>query len=104
MSIVKRICIEKAFRVVAAHLNELSLDAVHETFPGFTYQLGNLFAAVNAVLQAGIAEYYSGNYGLTLTPISGMFLVATVILTAVGKKAKAVQFGIRSLETVHISA
>jgi SHS family lactate transporter-like MFS transporter len=104
MSIVKHISIQAAFGVIAAHLNELSIDAVHETFPGFTYQLGNLFAAANAVLQAGIAEYYSGNYGLTLTPVTGMFLVATIILTTVGKKAKAVQFGIGSLETVHISA
>lgn len=96
--------IQGAFGVIPAHLNELSPDAVRGTFPGFTYQLGNLLAAANATIQAGIAQYYSGNYGLALALVTGIFLVATIILTAVGKEAKDVQFGTGSVEPVAISA
>ncbi|HZT99790.1 MAG TPA: MFS transporter [Ktedonobacteraceae bacterium] len=96
--------IQGAFGVIPAHLNELSPDAVRGTFPGFTYQLGNLLAAANATIQAGIAQYYGGNYGLALALVTGIFLVATIILTAVGKEAKDVQFGTGSVEPVAISA
>jgi SHS family lactate transporter-like MFS transporter len=96
--------IQGAFGVIPAHLNELSPDAVRGTFPGFTYQLGNLLAAANATIQAGIAQYYGGNYGLALALVTGVFLVATIILTAVGKEAKDVQFGTGSVEPVAISA
>jgi MFS transporter, SHS family, lactate transporter len=96
--------IQGAFGVIPAHLNELSPDAVRGTFPGFTYQLGNLLAAANATIQAGIAQYYGGNYGLALALVTGIFLIATIILTAVGKEAKDVQFGTGSVEPVAISA
>jgi SHS family lactate transporter-like MFS transporter len=97
--------IQGAFGVIPAHLNELSPDAVRGTFPGFTYQLGNLFASANATIQAGIAAYYGGNYGLALALVTGVFLVVTIILTAVGKEAKDVQFGTGAVEEpVRISA
>jgi SHS family lactate transporter-like MFS transporter len=96
--------IQGAFGVIPAHLNELSPDAVRGTFPGFTYQLGNLLAAANATIQAGIAQYYGGNYGLALALVTGVFLVATIILTAVGKEAKDVRFGTGAVEPVAVSA
>jgi SHS family lactate transporter-like MFS transporter len=96
--------IQGAFGVIPAHLNELSPDAVRGTFPGFTYQLGNLFAAANATIQAAIAGYYGGNYGLALALVTGVFLVVTIILTAVGKEARDVQFGTGAVEPVSISA
>src|SRR5207248_1955543 len=92
--------IQGAFGVIPAHLNELSPDAVRGTFPGFTYQLGNLFAAATATIQAGIASYYGGNYGLALALVTGVFLVATIIITALGKEAKDAQFGTGSVEPV----
>jgi SHS family lactate transporter-like MFS transporter len=95
--------IQGAFGVIPAHLNELSPDAVRGTFPGFTYQLGNLFAAANATIQAGIAERYGGDYGLALALVTGVFLIVTIILTALGKEAKDVQFGRGAIEPIRVS-
>ena len=55
--------VQGAWGVIPAHLNELSPAAVRGTFPGFAYQLGNLLASWNAVLQARLVEArFHGNY------------------------------------------
>jgi SHS family lactate transporter-like MFS transporter len=55
--------VQGAWGVIPAHLNELSPAAVRGTFPGFAYQLGNLLASWNAVLQARVAEVrFAGNF------------------------------------------
>jgi SHS family lactate transporter-like MFS transporter len=55
--------VQGAWGVVPAHLNELSPPAVRGTFPGFAYQLGNLLASRNAVVQAKLIEHrYAGSY------------------------------------------
>jgi SHS family lactate transporter-like MFS transporter len=74
-------------------LNELSPDEARGTFPGFTYQLGNLIASVNATLQAEIASHFGGNYGLALAIVAGVVAIVIAILTALGTEAKGAQFG-----------
>jgi SHS family lactate transporter-like MFS transporter len=55
--------VQGAWGVIPAHLNELSPPAVRATFPGFAYQLGNLFSSRNAVIQARLVEgRYRGSY------------------------------------------
>ena len=55
--------VQGAWGVIPAHLNELSPPAARGTFPGFAYQLGNLLASKNAVLQAKLVERrYGGSY------------------------------------------
>jgi len=55
--------VQGAWGVVPAHLNELSPPSVRGTFPGFAYQVGNLLASRNAVIQAKFAEQrYGGRY------------------------------------------
>ncbi|HLH90268.1 MAG TPA: MFS transporter [Xanthobacteraceae bacterium] len=88
-----QICVQGAWGVIPVHLNELSPDAARGTFPGFTYQLGNLIASVNAPLQAGIASHYGGNYGLALAVVAGVVAIVIAILTALGTEAKGAQFG-----------
>jgi len=59
--------VQGAWGVVPAHLNELSPPAVRGTFPGFAYQLGNLLASRNAVIQAKLVEqHYNGSYAPVL--------------------------------------
>src|SRR5213082_3814716 len=56
--------VQGAWGIVPVHLNELSPNAVRGTFPGFAYQLGNLFAANTAVVEAQLAHHFhdaSGN-------------------------------------------
>jgi MFS transporter, SHS family, lactate transporter len=88
-----QVMVQGAWGVVPVHLNELSPDEARATFPGFTYQLGNLIASVNAPLQAAIAAHYGGDYAIALALVAGAVAVAIVLLTALGIEAKGVAFG-----------
>src|SRR5271170_6977077 len=55
-------CVQGAWGVIPAHLNELSPPTARATFPGTVYQLGNFIASSNAVLQTSIAADHGGNY------------------------------------------
>jgi SHS family lactate transporter-like MFS transporter len=69
-------------------LNELSPEQVRGTFPGLAYQLGNLIASGNAVLQAQIASTHGGNYGLALALVAGSVAILLAILTSLGTEAR----------------
>jgi MFS transporter, SHS family, lactate transporter len=88
-----QVMVQGAWGVVPVHLNELSPDEARGTFPGFTYQLGNLIASVNATLQAAIAVHYGNDYALALALVAGVVAVAIAVLTALGTEARGVAFG-----------
>jgi SHS family lactate transporter-like MFS transporter len=88
-----QIMVQGAWGVVPVYLNELSPAGVRGTLPGFVYQLGNLLAAVNATLQAGIAATHGGDYAIGLALVAGTAAVAIAVITAAGKEAKDVEFG-----------
>jgi MFS transporter, SHS family, lactate transporter len=88
-----QVMVQGAWGVIPVHLNELSPDDARGTFPGFTYQLGNLIASVNATLQADIAVRYGNDYGFALALVAGIVAVVIAILAAVGVEAKGVKFG-----------
>jgi SHS family lactate transporter-like MFS transporter len=88
-----QVMVQGAWGVVPAHLNELSPDEARGTFPGVTYQLGNLIASVNATLQAAIAIYYGNDYAFALAIVAGVVAIAIVILKALSTEAKGVVFG-----------
>ena len=50
-----QLCVQGCWGVIPAHLNELSPEEVRGTFPGFTYQLGNLLVAGIAQAEAILA-------------------------------------------------
>jgi MFS transporter, SHS family, lactate transporter len=85
--------VQGAWGIIPAHLNELSPDEIRGTFPGVTYQLGNLLASANATLQAGLAEHYNGDYAFALAMVVGVVAVAVVLLAGFGVEAKGVEFG-----------
>ena len=81
--------VQGAWGVIPAHLNELSPGAVRGTFPGFAYQLGNLLASWNAVLQARLVEVrFHGNFA----PVFAwtVLIVASIvaIVTACGRERR----------------
>ena len=87
-----QIAVQGAWGVVPAHLNELSPAGARGAFPGFAYQLGNLFAAANAVIQARIAESHHNNYGLALALVCGVVAVLVAVSVGFGPEAKGVAF------------
>jgi SHS family lactate transporter-like MFS transporter len=88
-----QIAVQGAWGVVPAHLNELSPEGARGAFPGFAYQLGNLFAAANSYLQARIAESHHDNYGLALAVVCGVVAVLVAVFVGFGPEAKGRVFG-----------
>jgi len=89
---VMQLCVQGAWGVVPVHLNELSPESIRGTFPGLTYQLGNLLASANATLQAGFAERYGGNYALALATVGAVAALSIALLAFMGREAHGVEF------------
>ena len=70
--------VQGAWGVVPAQLNELSPPGARGTFPGTVYQLGNLIASVNAVVQTSIAVNSGGNYAVALASVA---VCAALVIT-----------------------
>ncbi len=88
--------VQGAWGVIPAHLTELSPDEIRGFYPGVTYQLGNLLAAFNLPIQTSLADSHSGRFALfaVIVPV----LVAVIVLTALGKEARGIEFGVGSDE------
>jgi len=86
-------CVQGAWGVIPAHLNELSPPTARATFPGTVYQLGNFIASSNAVLQTSIAADHGGNYSVALASVAVTAAVVIALLTSVGREARDVQMG-----------
>ena len=83
-SFLMQFMVQGAWGVIPAHLNELSPPAVRGTLPGFAYQVGNLLASWNSVVQAKLAENrYAGSLApiLAWTVVFGATLVAVTTLS-----------------------
>ncbi len=82
--------VQGAWGIIPAHLNELSPSGARGTFPGFTYQLGNLISAGAAQLEATVAKTRfalpngAADYGGALAAIALIVLIAVILFTALG--------------------
>ena len=86
-----QLCVQGAWGVIPAHLNEMSPDRIRGFYPGVTYQLGNLIAALNLPLQESLAEHHGYPTALMVTVLPTLVLV--IVLASFGKEAKGVHFG-----------
>jgi SHS family lactate transporter-like MFS transporter len=88
--------VQGAWGVIPVHLNELSPASVRGTFPGFAYQLGNLFAAgivtIEAVVAQNLGSVNAPNYSLALALFSAGAFIAVIIFAAIGREAKGIDF------------
>ena len=79
--------VQGAWGVIPAHLNELSPPAVRGTLPGFAYQVGNLLASRNGVIQARLAENrYAGSFPPVLAWTVVLVASLVAIVTVSGKE------------------
>ncbi|MGW2233990.1 MFS transporter [Streptomyces sp. NPDC001759] len=90
-SFLMQVCVQGAWGVIPAHLTEMSPDAIRGFYPGVTYQLGNLIAALNLPIQEAVAERHGYPAAMTWTVVPA--LTAVIVLSAVGKEAKGIRFG-----------
>jgi SHS family lactate transporter-like MFS transporter len=89
--------VQGAWGIVPVHLNELSPNTVRGTFPGFAYQLGNLFAANTAVVEAQLADRFrdaSGHpdYAKALALFAFVIFLALILLAAIGPEKRGKEF------------
>jgi SHS family lactate transporter-like MFS transporter len=89
--------VQGAWGVVPVHLNELSPPQFRGTFPGLAYQLGNFAAAYAAQQQAWLAEHFrdangNANYAITMALVELLVFVVIVILAAIGREARGIEF------------
>ncbi len=90
---VMQFFVQGAWGVIPAHLSELSPDEIRGFYPGVTYQLGNLFAALNLPLQTAIADHYNKQYGVGLALVIAPVLLLTAVFTMLGPENKGARFG-----------
>jgi len=91
---VMQFFVQGAWGVIPAHLNELSPAEMRGTFPGFTYQLGNLLAAGIVQIEATVAQRMTPlangayNYGGAMALVVGTTLAAVVLLALLGHRVR----------------
>ncbi len=87
---VMQFFVQGAWGVVPAQLNELSPPGARGTFPGTVYQLGNLIASSNAILQTTIAANSGGNYAISLASVAVCAALAISLTVWLGPEAQNV--------------
>jgi MFS transporter, SHS family, lactate transporter len=85
-----QISVQGAWGVIPVHLNEISPDEIRATFPGLVYQLGNLFASVNATLQSSFAVTHDNNYALAMAVVAGTVAVLIAILILFSRERRGI--------------
>ena len=88
-----QVCVQGAWGVIPAHLNELSPADVRGTFPGFIYQLGNFLASANATIQSSVADRLGGNLAWPLAVTAGIVAVVIALVVGFGREARDVRMG-----------
>jgi len=89
--------VQGAWGIVPVHLNELSPAELRGTFPGFAYQLGNLFAANTAVVEAKLAEHFRdaaghANYAKALALFALVIFLVLILIAAIGPEERGKEF------------
>jgi len=82
--------VQGAWGVVPAHLNELSPHDARGTFPGFVYQLGNLFAAGIVLVQGTLIDDYHWTFAQALALMTGLAALLIAALINFGPEAREI--------------
>lgn len=83
-------CVQGAWGVIPAHINELSPSHLRGFFPGLAYQLGVMFAAGIPYIEAALGERFS--YTQAMGGLVAVVFVAAFTVTLLGPEARGVSF------------
>ncbi len=92
-----QVCVQGAWGVVPAYLNEISPPTIRATFPGAVYQLGNLLAAANANLQVWLGGQF-GAISWAMALVVGTAALLITLLVSFGREARDVRMGYDRLD------
>lgn len=93
--------VQGAWGVIPIHLNELSPPAFRSSFPGLTYQLGNMISSPSAQIVNALAESHliSGAggpavpaYGPTMGIATAIIAIGIAVTAAVGPEKRGSKF------------
>jgi SHS family lactate transporter-like MFS transporter len=89
--------VQGAWGIIPVHLNELSPGNVRGTFPGFTYQLGNLLSANIAMFETSLANKFAvtagvANYARALSTTIAVVFIFVIVMTLIGRERRAIEF------------
>lgn len=93
--------VQGAWGVIPIHLNELSPPAYRSSFPGITYQLGNMISSpsaqiVNAIAESHFVKSKTGKkveaYGPTMGIATAIIAMGIAVTTALGPEKRGREF------------
>jgi sugar phosphate permease len=93
--------VQGAWGVIPIHLNELSPMAFRSTFPGVTYQIGNMISSpsaqiVNAIAEKTMVTAVDGKrvegYGPVMGVATAIIAVGIIVTTMLGPERKGAKF------------
>jgi SHS family lactate transporter-like MFS transporter len=83
-------CVQGAWGILPAHMNELSPAHLRGFLPGFAYQLGMLCAGIVPYLETLAGERFS--YAVAMGGFAAAALVVGIIVIALGPEAHGISF------------
>ena len=85
-------CVQGAWGVIPAHINELAPDSVRGFLPGFAYQCGVAVAGTAPTIQEALAERWSLTTAMAVT--AGTAFALAAIVAWLGREKHAAEFGV----------
>jgi len=89
-AVLMQFCVQGAWGIIPAHMNELSPGHMRAFFPGFAYQLGMLCAGVVPPLEALIGEHFS--YATSMGAFAAVSLIIGCFVIGFGPEAHGISF------------
>ncbi len=84
-------CVQGAWGVIPAHLNELSPDGVRGFLPGFGYQTGVLLGGTIVTIQALLKEHYP--FSTVMAGSAAIVFALAAIVAWLGPEKRGVEYG-----------
>lgn len=92
--------VQGAWGVIPIHLNELSPPAFRSSFPGITYQVGNMISSPSAQIVNAVAENvkiwgrgeWVPSYGPTMAVATAIIATGITLTTAIGPEKRGRRF------------
>ncbi|PAF43581.1 MFS transporter [Helicobacter sp. 11S02596-1] len=85
---IMQIMVQGAWGVIPTYLNENVPSHTRSTLPGLIYQLGNVIASANALIQTKTAESMGNNYAVVMSIIIVVVAFVIIVLIPFGKETK----------------
>jgi MFS transporter, SHS family, lactate transporter len=88
--VLMQFCVQGAWGIIPAHMNELSPAHMRGFLPGFAYQLGMLCAGIVPYIESVAGEHFS--YATAMGLVAVLALTGGMIVIGLGPEAHGIEF------------